>query len=228
MGENLLVRQACEMDRKKIHQAGSWSQGTRWILEEYGLEEAWQEQDTGGTWKEWADKVDAAVEAKDAKQWKEECERKVKLEGYRNVKTERGTARYLTAHDQMGRCLMARLRGGTNWLRIEQGRYVGEDREERTCRVCGQGIEDERHFLGVCTGYSTLRKEAEEELRGKMDWKDGVDREDQWEEVFRGGGGNIGMIEVVMRYIKGAVAHRERVLGTNVYKEIRRYELFSR
>ena len=105
---------------------------------------------------------------------------------------------------------------------------MGEDREERTCRVCGEGIEDERHFLRVCTGYSTLRKEAEEELRGKMDWKDGVDREDQWEEVFRGGGGNIGMIEVVMRYIKRAVAHRDRVLETNVYKEIRRYELFSR
>ena len=55
-----------------------------------------------------------------------------------------------------------------------------------------------------------------------------MDREDQWEEVFRGGGGNVGMIEVVMRYIKRAVAHRDRVLETNVYKEIRRYELFSR
>ena len=55
-----------------------------------------------------------------------------------------------------------------------------------------------------------------------------MDREDQWEEVVREGGGNIGMIEVVMRYIKRAVAHRDRVLETNVYKEIRRYELFSR
>ena len=57
---------------------------------------------------------------------KKECVEKTKLEGYRGVKTEKGKERYLEVKDKMGRCLLARLRSGTNWLRIEQGRWVGE------------------------------------------------------------------------------------------------------
>ena len=62
--------------------------------------------------------------------------------------------------DKMGRCLLARLRGGTNWLRIEQGRWVGELRKERICRVCGEEVEDESHLLRRCPEYKELRDRA--------------------------------------------------------------------
>ena len=123
---------------------------------------------------------------------------------------------------------MARLRGGTNWLRIEQGRWVGELREERICRVCEEEVEDESHFLRRCPEYKELRDRAQEELRKRTDWEDGRESEEQWERIFRGGKGTTEMIRIVMEFIKKFVAKRDRVLGTYVYKYIRRFEMFSK
>ena len=40
------------------------------------------------------------------------------------------------------------LRGGTNKLRIETGRWRGESQEESVCKVClCEDVEDERHFF---------------------------------------------------------------------------------
>ena len=136
MGDERLTKRAYEEDRKRLWQPGSWSKGTKDILEDLGLGETWEEQDTGGTWAEWVKTVDEAIRRKESETWRRGCEKKTKLEGYRGVKTEKGKEKYLQVKDKMGRCLMARLRGGTNWLRIEQGRWVGESREERICRVC--------------------------------------------------------------------------------------------
>ena len=62
---------------------------------------------------------------------------------------------------------MTRLRGGTNELRIETGRYpiTTRDRKleihERRCLICMSGeVEDEEHFVMDCGMY--------EDLRGKM------------------------------------------------------------
>ena len=64
------------------------------------------------------------------------------MEGYRKVKKAWGMESYLKVPDQMGRCLLARLRGGTHWLRIETGRWKKEERKDRICRVCGEEVED--------------------------------------------------------------------------------------
>ena len=60
---------------------------------------------------------------------------------------------------------MTRLRGGTNELRIETGRYpiTNRDRrlevEERRCLICMSGeIEDESHFVVDCAFYDDLRE----------------------------------------------------------------------
>ena len=165
---------------------------------------------------------------KEAKSWKKGCEEKTKLEGYRKVKSEKGKEKYLDVKDKMGRCLLARLRAGTNWLRIEQGRWVGEAREERICRVCNEEVEDESHFLRRCPEYKDIRENAEKELRKRTDWKDGRESEEQWERIFRGGEGTLEMIKIVMEFIKKAVAKRDRTLGTEIYKSIRRFEMFSK
>ena len=61
------------------------------------------------------------------------------------------------------------LRGGTNYLRIEQGRWVAESREARNCMVCldDSCVEDEEHFLLNCTVYVREREKLFEEIRMK-------------------------------------------------------------
>ena len=61
---------------------------------------------------------------------------------------------------------MTRLRGGTNELRIETGRYAITNRDrplelsERRCLICLNGeIEDETHFVLDCCVYEDLRQE---------------------------------------------------------------------
>src|SRR4051794_22375288 len=46
---------------------------------------------------------------------------------------------------------LAKIRGGTNRLRIEQGRYEKEKVCERICRCCQ--VEDEFHFMLQCSTY---------------------------------------------------------------------------
>ena len=60
---------------------------------------------------------------------------------------------------------MTRLRGGTNELRIETGRYPITTRDrplevsERKCLICLNGeIEDETHFVLTCVVYEDLRQ----------------------------------------------------------------------
>ena len=65
---------------------------------------------------------------------------------------------------------MVKLRGGTNRLRIEKGRYRKEKVEERICLFCEEKeIEDEAHFMLTCRAYTTQRekmwKEYEEITR---------------------------------------------------------------
>ncbi len=41
---------------------------------------------------------------------------------------------------------------------IEQGRYLNIDRDQRLCPFCKNDIENEFHFLLICTTYLDLRK----------------------------------------------------------------------
>ena len=46
---------------------------------------------------------------------------------------------------------LVKLRGGTNRLRIEQGRYEKEEVEKRICLFCdSKQVEDEKHFMLTC------------------------------------------------------------------------------
>ena len=63
------------------------------------------------------------------------------------------------------------LRGGTNHLRIERGRWEGEKVEERVCRACNVDncIEDELHFMLECPRYVRERARMFEEIRKNCD-----------------------------------------------------------
>ena len=56
--------------------------------------------------------------------------------------------------DAQQRNFLTEMRGGTNLLRVELGRWKGEQLEERTCSFCAMGlVEDEPHALLECSAY---------------------------------------------------------------------------
>ena len=55
---------------------------------------------------------------------------------------------------------MSRLRTTSHQLEIETGRYHNIERNLRLCKKCHDGnVEDEFHFLFICSKYDTLRRE---------------------------------------------------------------------
>ena len=53
------------------------------------------------------------------------------------------------------KCL-ARCRTGCNWL--QRGRFVGQHRSQRSCKLCGRDIEDEEHMIFHCSAYTEVRQ----------------------------------------------------------------------
>lgn len=66
---------------------------------------------------------------------------------------------FLEVYHRSGIPELVKIRGGTNRLRIEQGRYVKEEVEERVCVFCdAKQVEDEKHFMLACKRYEDLRE----------------------------------------------------------------------
>ena len=58
----------------------------------------------------------------------------------------------------MGRKVMSRIRCGCNSLRVNTGRWDGEEIDERLCLMCGVAVETEQHFLLECNFYQQERE----------------------------------------------------------------------
>ena len=78
-----------------------------------------------------------------------------KLRTYRQLKTELCFEEYLMTRDREAREVMTRLRGGTNELRIEIGRYPVTNRDrplavsERRCLICMNGEIEDTLYVGL-------------------------------------------------------------------------------
>ena len=90
--------------------------------------------------------------------------RKAKLRTYVTIKDKLQAEPYLHFKNRLARISLARLRGGTSFLRIETGRYEKEKPEERLCLWCSNAIEDEKHFLLECNLYRSIRQKTLEHL----------------------------------------------------------------
>ena len=130
--------------------------------------------------------------------------KKPKLRTYRKIKMDLTMEKYLESEDIRGRKLMAKLRSGTNSLRIEIGRREGLSSGERKCWFGCDSTEDEEHFLLDCWLYSDFRKDLVREVG---------------EEAFRQRGlalmmgvGNPTEIKAATKYINRADARRSRML----------------
>lgn len=94
-----------------------------------------------------------------SEQWRKEIENKPKLRTYKIFKQEFGKENFLGLNlERSERSFLAKFRCGILPLRIESGRYKGEEVEQRLCQVCqNDEVEDEKHFLFSCEAYSELR-----------------------------------------------------------------------
>jgi len=87
---------------------------------------------------------------------------KNKLRTYRTFKTLYKQEEYLSEiKDIKHRISFTKLRISDHCLEIERGRYTRPYTipEDRICKLCNNGIEDEMHFLLVCSFYASEREE---------------------------------------------------------------------
>ena len=87
--------------------------------------------------------------------WKDVVRSKPKLVLYQATKPGWGAAEHITSNlPKAQRALVSQLRLGVLPLELEVGRFVRTPREERFCKMCDTGIEDELHFLFDCDRLS--------------------------------------------------------------------------
>lgn len=90
---------------------------------------------------------------------------KPKLRTYSLLKKQLLPEPFLTVYHRIGIPELVKIRGGTNRLRIEQGRYKKEAITQRICESCeSKEIEDERHFMLKCPAYQTIREKMWKEF----------------------------------------------------------------
>ena len=126
-----------------------------------------------------------------------------KLRTYRKVKKKLIFEDYLKSNDEKGRRLLAKIRSGTNFLRIEKGRREGLQLDDRKCWFgCGV-VEDEKRFLLECKMYNDLREELAL-ITGKTT--------DELDLDLMLGNGDREDTEQVIIYLNRAAARRRRIL----------------
>ena len=122
----------------------------RWEREQVEDEETWKEL------------IRRKIHTREEMKWRLEVEERSKLRTYRKIKKDLEKEKYLEVENTFE---ITKLRGGTNRLRIEKGRYENLPASERFCEICRNGeVEDERHFLLSCSEYDDLRREMWNEV----------------------------------------------------------------
>jgi hypothetical protein len=58
--------------------------------------------------------------------------------------------KYLLILNEDERRVLIKFRVSAHNLEIEKGRYIGVKTEDRICKLCNTGVEDETHFLLQC------------------------------------------------------------------------------
>ena len=109
------------------------------------------------------------------------------------------------------------MRGGTNYLRIERGRWKGEKREERVCNVClCEVVEDEKHFLLECPMYARERDKMFVQIRERcqLEYVEMMNQDRQLEIMIGTGLREKGkqIREIVLEYLKKANEIRNKYI----------------
>jgi len=198
------------------------------------MEEIWQQGTIECDEKTWDKELREKIQEREEKEWRERMNTKPKLRTYRTLKQTLKFEPYLKHDDPQAREIMTRLRGGTNELRIETGRYPNTNRDrrlephERRCLLCMSGeIEDEKHFVLQCVLYEDLRKKMfdvvkTERLKKNEEIEDILGSEVGRQRIFRAlmgdggevedGGGRAELRRVALEFCRQAMRRRNKVV----------------
>jgi hypothetical protein len=160
MDNTRLAKQVYRQRREqRVKRKGDWCSQVRKILVDLELGHIWNTELVGKE-NDWKGLLKASFQAREDKEWKKQVDEKPKLRLYKRLKYALEREEYIdVVSDKDERRLITAMRGGTNTLRIETGRWENELLEERTCVVCAIGqIEDELHFLLGCSAYERERR----------------------------------------------------------------------
>jgi len=136
----------------------TWCKYTRDLLKKLRLEEEWRREAVGSE-AEWNELIRKRIHMREEVKWRAKCLKRPKLRTYCKLKKDLEVEPYLEVYHRVGIPELVKIRGGTNRLRIEQGRYVKESLEQRVCRCCSTGsVEDEYHFMLDCPMYEDARR----------------------------------------------------------------------
>jgi len=185
MGEERIVRIVYNESRERLDReeasakrehditvTNTWCVYTRDLLKELHLEQVWKDQVVPPE-AEWDKLIRDRIHDREEILWRTQCLLKPKLRTYNLLKKELRMEPYLEVHHRAGIPELAKLRGGTNRLRIEQGRYKKEHVSERICMHCeSKEVEDEKHFMLICQAY----KEEREDMWKQFETTTGTNR----------------------------------------------------
>ncbi|XP_067668393.1 uncharacterized protein [Haliotis asinina] len=77
---------------------------------------------------------------------------------YREFKSLLTPEKYLSCIlDKKFRNILTKFRCGLLRLKYNEGRWLNVEVAERSCPLCNLGVEDEYHFIFICTEYNALR-----------------------------------------------------------------------
>ena len=149
-----------QLNSTQKHQALEIGPAVKKLLVECNLLEWWKESPCNSLSKrECRDIVNSILFRLERAMWNDERMRKPKLRTYNTFKHEYLPEPYtnlLTCRAH--RSFLARLRGGSAPLEIETGRYVGTPADQRVCKLCHSGVEDELHFVLTCPSLDADRQ----------------------------------------------------------------------
>jgi hypothetical protein len=164
-----------EQEEKNGNPMDTWCKYTKDLLVELGLGEYWVSERLGPK-EDWFALIKARIHDREEKDWRAEMRQKSKLRTYRMLKNRLEREQYLEIGNKREVTEMVRLRGGTNSLRIETGRYEMLPPEKRLCLYCdARRTEDELHFVLQCKRYEDLREEMWNEIEQSLN----IQRENQ-------------------------------------------------
>ena len=191
MSSSRLVKQVYTYSRARYEagESSRWCKYTHALLTELDMADKWQQGTIACDMATWDKEVRAKIHEREEKEWLARMQTKPKLRTYITIKHQLTFEPYLLHNNTGGREIMTRLRGGTNELRIEKGRYPNTNRDrrleihERICLLCMSGeIEDEKHFVLDCVVYGDLRRKMFEVVRKK---NEGRKKEEEIEETLK-------------------------------------------
>jgi hypothetical protein len=192
----------------------NWCYWTWKFLKELHLEHLWESEkfELGRNFNNLVKKL---VRRKDEDNWRDRMKTKRKLRLYRRLKDRLVLEKYVVELDRSKRRQLTMLRGGTNYLRIERGRWVGEREHERVCNVClCEEVEDERHFLLACPMYVRERVRMFERIKSECELEYIENMDEEWQLNLLIGIGwrnkEIEISEIVVEYIRNANEIRKK------------------